>query len=131
VRNGRPEQRHESIAQKLIDGAFVAMNFRERQLEEAVEQHVHCIGAYPSGELGGVGDVAKQHRDQLAFALERGARGQDPVGQVRRRIGCRGKRMRFRAGRGQSCAAFPAEVLRLKVVPEAGGAFHLPRPYDG
>ena len=131
VRNGRPEQRHESIAKELIDGAFVAMHFRERQLEEAIQQPVHGLGPNARGKLGRIGDIAEHHGDQLALALERGARGQDPLGEMRGRIGGRGRGQTLRGGSGaQRRAAFPAELLRVGIIVRTGAALCHPHPFS-
>jgi hypothetical protein len=48
VRDRRPEQRHEAVAEELVHGAFIAMHLGERQFEEPVEhdeasRHGRCV----------------------------------------------------------------------------------------
>ena len=86
VRHRRAEQRHEAVAEELVDGAFEAVHFGQRQREELVEQVVHRVGTQALRELGRIGHVAKQHRDLLAFAFQRRVRLQDLLRQVRRRV---------------------------------------------
>ena len=72
ARDGRPEQRHETIPQELIDGALISMNLCHRNGEERLEQRVHALLPKPLGENGGVGEVAEEHGDLLSLALDRG-----------------------------------------------------------
>ena len=44
------EQGHEAVAEELVDRAAVAMHLGQRQLEEAVQQRVHGLGAQALGE---------------------------------------------------------------------------------
>ncbi len=112
----RAEQRHEAVAEELVDRALVAVDLAHRQLEEAVEQRVHALGPDPLGERRGVGDVAEQHGDLLALALQGRARGQDALGQVLGRIADRG-------GKGRPVAEVtPALQAELRGVRELGRA---------
>ena len=70
LRNRRPKQRHEAVAEELVDGAPVAVHLRERQLEELIEQPVHDLRANTRGKRRRVGDVTEKHCDQLALALD-------------------------------------------------------------
>ena len=46
------KQGHETITEKLVDGSLHAMNFRERELEEVVEQRMHAFCANTLREFG-------------------------------------------------------------------------------
>ena len=48
----RAEQRHEAVAEELIDRAFDAMHLGHRQLEERVERVVHPLCAKALRQLG-------------------------------------------------------------------------------
>jgi hypothetical protein len=87
VRDRRSEQRHEAVAEELVDSALVAMHLGERQLEEPVEQAMHGLRADASRNRRGVRDVAEHHRDQLALALKGEAIGQHAFREMRRRVG--------------------------------------------
>jgi hypothetical protein len=130
VRDGRSEQGHEAIAEELVHGSLQAMDFRERQLEERVEQAVHGLRAKTLRELCRVRHVTEQDGHLLALTFERGARRQDPFGEMRRCIGCQRGPIPCASGSSQSSTACPAKFLRFRVTLEAGGAFHLLGPYD-
>ncbi len=83
----RAEERHEAVAEELIHRPAVAMNLGEGQLEEALEEGMHGLRAQPLGEHRRPGEIAEEHGDLLPLAFHRAPRGQDAVGQVRRRIG--------------------------------------------
>src|SRR5215471_14204452 len=96
MRQGRPKQRHKTIAKKLVDGAFIAVYSVECQGEKAVEQSMHCLGSQPFSQRSGVRQVAEQHRDLLALALQGTAGGEDFLSEVQWGVG---KRLTFlRAG---------------------------------
>jgi hypothetical protein len=52
------EERHEAVAEELIDRTLEAMDFTHRGLEERVEHLVHLVWADPRGQGRGVGNVA-------------------------------------------------------------------------
>ena len=85
--NWRAEEGHKTIAQELVDGAFIAVHSVERQGEEAVEQRVHRLRSQPFSQGSGVGQIAEQHRDLLAFALQGTAGGQNLLSEVRWGVG--------------------------------------------
>ena len=90
----RAEQRHEAVAEELVDGALVAMDLGQRQLEESIEQIVHRVGAEPLGQRGRADQVAEQHGDRLPLAGQRRPRGEDSLGEVTRRVGIGRRRPR-------------------------------------
>ena len=71
VSDGRTEQRHEAVTEKLVDGALVAVNLRERALEEPVEQCMHLLGPEAFGQPRGVDDVTEEDGHELVLAIER------------------------------------------------------------
>ena len=84
--DGGAEQRHEAVAEELVDVAFVAMNGIEGKLEEPVQDVVHGLRPELLGHARRARQVAEQHRDLLAFSLQGGAGGEDLLGQMRRGV---------------------------------------------
>src|SRR5687767_7413864 len=120
VREGRAEERHEAVAEELVDRALVAMHLRERGLEEPAQQRVHGLGAEPFGERGRADDVAEQYGDGLALALDRAPRGEDLLGEMTRRVR-RGRRRRRTGGGDGGGAALDAEPRAIGERVTAGG----------
>jgi hypothetical protein len=85
--DGRAEQRHEPVAEELIDGTLVAVNLAEHQLEGTVHESVDVLGIEPFGQRGEAGDVDEEHGDEFALTFERGPRGEDLLSQVLRGVG--------------------------------------------
>ena len=71
VRDGGPDQRHEAVPEELVDRPAVAVNLRQRQLEEAAQQLVHRLRADLLRERRRAHDVAEEHRHLLACTLVR------------------------------------------------------------
>src|SRR5262249_20889187 len=61
----RAEERHEAVAEKLVDGALVAVDFAEAHLEEPFQQTVHRFGPEDLGEWRRIGEVAEENRHLL------------------------------------------------------------------
>jgi hypothetical protein len=74
-----PEQGHKAIAEKLIDCSLVAMHLSQAELEEPIEYGVHALSTEPFSQSGRVGDVTKEHSDELPLSFERAPNGQDLV----------------------------------------------------
>ena len=87
VRDRRAEQRHEAVAQELIDGALVAMDLGQRAVEEAAQQRVHLVGAETLGERRRADDIAEEHGHRLALALQGAARREDLLDEMPGRVG--------------------------------------------
>jgi hypothetical protein len=94
IRNWRTKQRHEPIAQELIDRALIPVHFGQGQFKKSVQQGVHVFRPYARCQGGGIGEVAEQHRDLFPFAFEGTTGRQNLLRQVRWRVGngCRGLR---------------------------------------
>ena len=118
----RPEERHEAVAEELVDGALVAVDLGEGGLEELVDEDVHALRPQPLRQRGRADQVAEEHGDGLALALQRAARREDPLGEVARRVGGRrpdlgrGRRRRRgpRPAGGDGVAALGAELRRVR-----------------
>src|SRR5262249_25192609 len=91
----RPEQRHDAIAEELVDRAFVPVDFGEHQLEGAGHQPMDDFRVELLTERGETRDIHEQHGDLLALAFEGALRGKDLLGEV---LG--GVRLRRRERRG-------------------------------
>jgi hypothetical protein len=59
----------------LVDGALQAVHSVERQIEEAVEHGMHMVWTKVCRHGRGIGEIAEEHGDLLAFALEDAAGG--------------------------------------------------------
>ena len=77
------EQRHETVPQKLVDRAFVAMHRFQCEIEQGVQDVIHALGTQTLCQGRGISDVAEEHRHLLALALERATVLEDAVRQMR------------------------------------------------
>ena len=66
----RAEQRHDPIAEELIDGSLVVMDLGQHHLESPGHQTVDLFGVDALGERRETGDVDEKDGDLLALALE-------------------------------------------------------------
>jgi hypothetical protein len=82
----RTEQRHDSIAHDLVDGALVAVDGLHHVLEHGVQELPHVLGVPVGQELHGPLQVGEEHGDLLALALQGALRGQNLLGQVLGRV---------------------------------------------
>ena len=89
MRQRGAEQRHDAVAQDLIDRAFVAVHRRHHPLEHRVEELLRFLGVAIGEQLHRAFEVGKEHGDLFAFAFERTAGGQDLLGEVWWRVGQR------------------------------------------
>jgi hypothetical protein len=71
VSDRRPEQRHDSIAEELVDRAFVPVNLGENQLEGSSHQTMDDLRIQPLAQCGEARDVHEQHRHLFPLALKR------------------------------------------------------------
>src|SRR5262249_51362462 len=85
--DGSTEERHKSIAQKLIDSAFVPMHLVKCYLEKAIEERVHCFRSDALSNRGRVRQVTEEYGDLFPFAFEGTPGGQNFLGKVSRSIG--------------------------------------------
>ena len=92
MRDRRPEQRHEPVAEELVDRSLVAMHVGERHLKEAVDHQVKLLRPQLRRQRTGSHDVAKQHAHLLALTLDRAPHGQDLLADVPWRVTRRGWR---------------------------------------
>ena len=86
VSDGGTEQRHDPIAEKLVDGTLVAMDFRQHEIEGSAHQLVDLLDVEALRQRGEPGDVHEKHGHLFALALQRGPRGEDLLGKVLGRV---------------------------------------------
>ena len=110
----RPEQCHETITQELVDRTLVPVDLIQCELEELVQQCVHCLRAEPLRQGRRVRNVAEEHRKLLALAFQGGFRGQDLFGEVLGGVGLRRSETgRLWTGRWSSAKGRSAAIAEL------------------
>jgi hypothetical protein len=82
VRDRRAKERHDAVAGELVDEALEALHTVRENLEKAVHDLRPLFRVELLGQLHRALHIGEQDRDLLAFAFQRGARGQDLVGEV-------------------------------------------------
>src|SRR6185295_16705993 len=137
VGDGRAEQRHDAVPQELVDGALVAVDGGQHDLEDAVHDAVDLFGVEPLGHRREAGHVREDDADLLALAFHRRAAAEDLLGEMAGRVRLRrgealgGGGLGSRGGRGraggatQRGAALTTELLAGRVRGLAGGTDHL------
>ena len=148
VRDRCPEQRHEPVAEELVDGSGVAVHLGQRVLEEAVDDLVKILRPQLPGQVAGAHDVAEQHGDLLALAPGGTRDGQDLLADMPRGVARRTRRgghrapasgaepgplrlrgSAVRAGRNQARAAIRAETrVAGSIVPALRAPQRRPPP---
>jgi hypothetical protein len=83
------EQRHDAVTHDLVHGAFVGVNRFHHPLDDRVEDLAGLLGIAAGHELHRALHVGEEHRDLLAFALERGLGDEDLLGQMLKLLGSR------------------------------------------
>jgi hypothetical protein len=81
------KERHKPIAEELVDGAFIAVDFVKRQFEEPIQQGMHVFGTQAFGNRSRVCQITKQYGDLFPFAFERTPGGQNFLSKVFGRVG--------------------------------------------
>ena len=90
MRYGRAKERHNAIAQHLIDGALDAVHRVHHQMDGRVEELLRGFRIETTDEFRRVLEVGKEHRDLFALAFQRCARSQDFLCKIGRGVGQRG-----------------------------------------
>src|SRR5262244_2204380 len=80
------EERHDAVAQELVDRAFVAVHLTQHQLEGPVHELMHLFGIESLGNGGEPGDISEQDGHLLAFAFQRRPGGENFLGEMRWRV---------------------------------------------
>jgi len=73
MRYGHAEDRHDRVADELLDAAFMSRDDARGTSEDARHDLAHLLGVEPLGRCGEAAHVGEQHGDVLAF----GTRGLD------------------------------------------------------
>jgi hypothetical protein len=75
------EQRHDPIPGKLVDGAFIFVDFVHQNLEAAVHDLVDFLRVklFRNGSI--IGYIGKKHRHQFSFARDGAAGGENLIGK--------------------------------------------------
>ena len=120
-----PEERHDAVAEELVDRALVAVDLGEHEVEGPAHEPVDLLGVEALGQRGEAGDVHEEHRHLFALALERAARGEDLLGQVLRRVGPGRGELIGGGARRKRPAALVAEPVARRVRRLADRAHHL------
>jgi hypothetical protein len=140
VRRGRTPDRHDCIADELLDRPAVATDDIAPEVEVTRQELTGVLGIAPLGERREAHQVREEDRDQAAFrdgaltglratgsGFGRGACGRN--GQRGRALAAelgrgRVRRAAVRAARGQARAAFRAELAACFVLGAAGHTDH-------
>ena len=69
MRGGRPEQRHHGVADELLDGAAVPLQFRAEPLVVRPQDRLDVFRIERLGAGVEAHEVGEQHRDDLPLAL--------------------------------------------------------------
>src|SRR5262249_38895213 len=85
----RPEERHDSVAHDLVDGALVVVDRLHHPLKHGVEELAGLFGIPVSQQLHRALQIGEEHRDLLSLPLERALRGEDLLGEVLGGVGLR------------------------------------------
>src|SRR5439155_17416341 len=123
VGNRGAEERHDAIAQELVDGAFVAVHLTQDQLESSVHELMHLFGVDSFGNGGKSGDISEQDGHLLAFAFQRRPGGENFLCEVRWRVALGGGEAYCWCGRrGQGLTTLMAELVDGRVALATVGA---------
>jgi hypothetical protein len=111
MRNGRPKQRHNAVAQDLVHRALVAVHRLHHGVQGGVEELTRLFGIKTLDELRGTLDIGKQHSDLLALAFQVATRRQNFLREVFGSVCLR----RYEAGwcSGSSLHRLPAFEAKL------------------
>ena len=115
-RDRRPPDRHDRIADELLDGAAVALDDLARPIEVARQQVAHGLRVAVRGERGEPDQVREQHRHEPSL----GRRGLSGPARNQARRGDAGRRARCLAGPRPCCDPGPLAQARPALVAELG-----------
>jgi hypothetical protein len=62
-----PEERHDAVAEHLIDGALVAVHGVHHDVQRRVQEPAGLFGIKPLDQLSGALEVGKEHRHLFAL----------------------------------------------------------------
>ena len=82
MRQRRAEQRHDAVAQNLIDGAFVAVHCIHHDMQDRIEILAHLFGIELFHHAGRTADVGEQYGHVFALPFDEASRRQNFFRQV-------------------------------------------------
>ena len=86
VGNRGAEQRHDAVAQDLVDDPFEVMHGLDHQVEDRVEDLTRVLGVESREQLHRPSDVREEDRHLLALALDGRSRLEDLLDEMPRRV---------------------------------------------
>src|SRR5262245_54961334 len=86
--DGSSKERHKSITEELVDGAFITVDGIERQFEEPVQQGMHGLRSDALGNRGRIRQVTEEYGDLFPFPFKGTPGSQNFLGKV---FGCVGQ----------------------------------------
>ena len=122
VGDRRAEERHDAVADELVDHPAVARNRLAERLEAAVHDHRHLFRVELLAHGREAGDVGEEDGDDLPLAARQRRRRAGRSRKRPGRPGGRGGGRTARRSRAELRAALAAELLPRRVLGRAGGA---------
>ena len=86
VGDRRAEQRHDPVAHHLVHRAFKAVHGVHHVREDRIEDVARVLGIAVGEELHRALEIGEQDGHVLPLALERRLRGENSLGEMRRRV---------------------------------------------
>jgi hypothetical protein len=120
VGDRRAEQGHDTVAEELVHGAFIAVHLGQHQLESPGHEAMNFFRVKPFGERGKARDIHEEDRHLLTFPFQGTTRGENFVGEVFGRI-CR-RRSKPRLFRRLAANRLPALETELRPWWQLGAA---------
>jgi hypothetical protein len=69
VHHGGPKQRHDLVADELVDRTAVARYAGDKATEQTVDEIPELLGIGCLGERGEAGHIGEEHGDELALSV--------------------------------------------------------------
>src|SRR5438132_10612958 len=98
VGNGGTKQRHNAIAEHLVDSALKAVYSVHHNVDSGIEELLGGFGVESPDEFGGVFEISKEHGHLFALTLQGRAGREDLVGEMGRGVGERYMLLGWRGG---------------------------------
>ena len=120
--NGRPEERHDAIAQHLVHHALEAVHGVHHVVQGRVQEPLRRFGVKALDQLSGIFDIGEQDGDLLALAFEVRTGLQDFLDQIRWGVGkwlpflAAGRCRRWQGGWSQGCGGISSPEQHFALV---------------
>jgi hypothetical protein len=102
MRHGRTEQRHDAVAQNLIDGPFIFVNRIHHDMQSRIDNVLGLFWIQRFDQFRGSSYIREKYRDLFPFAFQLVAGSYDFFSEVFGNVGI-GRRHRGNRGRGCRC----------------------------